>query len=83
MPTWSSDYASAEDIRITHTWDEQGNFTIGVKARDTLGEESDWAYLEVTMPVNQPVQYPLLELFRERFPLLYQILFNVLAELSI
>ena len=77
-PSWSGDYASGEDVRITHTWEEEGTYIIGVKARDTLGEESDWAYLEVTMPVNQPVQYPLLELFRERFPLLYQLFIRVL-----
>jgi len=39
--------------------------------------------VSLTTPVTQPVQYPLLELFRERFPLLYQILNVVLRELNI
>jgi outer membrane protein assembly factor BamB len=67
-PGWSRDYASGETARIEHTWDEQGSYTIGVKARDTLGEESDWAYLEVTMPVNQQTEDSLFIRFLERFP---------------
>jgi len=73
-PSWSGDYASGEDVRITHTWEEEGTYIIGVKARDTLGEESDWAYLEVTMPVNQQTSYPLFYWFLERFPNAFPIL---------
>ena len=80
---WFGPYSSGEEVVVSHTWDERGEYSIRVKARDTLGEESPWGTLEVSMPVNQPVQYPLLELFRERFPLLYQILFRVLEELDI
>ena len=48
-------------------------------------DSSDTCNIDVSLatPVNQPVQYPLLELFRERFPLLYQIMFRVLEELNI
>ena len=46
---------------------------------DELGDEGDWATLEVAMPVNQQITtYPLLqkifELFPNAFPLLRQIL---------
>ena len=53
---WSFYYESNKTITIEHEWEEQGYYTIAVKARDSVGEESDWAYLEVTMPVNQQVQ---------------------------
>jgi len=80
---WKGERAPRQHCYYEHTWSTQDSYTIRAKVKDVLGEESDWAYLEVTMPVNQPVQYPLLELFRERFPLLYQILSNVLEELNI
>ena len=76
-------YNSGEVIIIPHTWDEEGDYTIRARGIDTDNLWGPWGTLEVTMPVNQPVQYPLLELFRQRFPLLYQILFNVLEELNI
>jgi len=80
---WTFERASGENCYYEHTWSKRGDYTIRAKAKDVLGEESDWGYLEVTMPVNQQSTYPLLELFRERFPLLYQILFRVLEELNI
>jgi len=80
---WTMDYASGVSAFLWNSWSEEGDYTIKVKARDSPGEESDWAYLEVTMPVNQQTTHPLLELFKDRFPFLYQILFRVLEELSI
>jgi hypothetical protein len=48
-------------------------------------DPTDTCNIDVSLatPVNQPVQYPLLELFRERFPLLYQLFIRVLEELNI
>ena len=73
-PSWSMDFASDDFARIWHNWDEVGNFTIRVKARDTLGEETDWAYLEVSMPMNQQVQFPFISWLLERFPNSFPIL---------
>jgi hypothetical protein len=76
---WIGPYYSGEEIEITHAWDEEGSYTIRVKAKDIYGDESDWAYLEVTMPMNQQsVEYPMLELFRERYPLLYHFFLKIL-----
>jgi len=80
---WFGPYNSGEEVVVSHTWDEQGTYTIKARAKDTDNLWGPWATLEVKMPINQPVQYPLLELFRERFPLLYQIMFRVLEELNI
>ncbi|MCK5260723.1 MAG: PQQ-binding-like beta-propeller repeat protein [Thermoplasmatales archaeon] len=55
MEEWIGPYFSGQEIELSHTWSEQGNYTIRAKAKDTLGEESDWAYLEVTMPMNQQI----------------------------
>ena len=67
-PEWSREYASGETATLGHTWNKRGTYTIRVKARDTLGEESDWGYLEVEMPVNQQSAHPLFHWFLERFP---------------
>jgi len=75
---WIGPYPSGEEITRSHTWNERDTYTIRCKAKDPYDAEGEWGTLEVTMPVNQPVQYPLLELFRQRFPLLYQILNRVL-----
>jgi len=80
---WIGPYPSGQEVAVSHTWDDRDDYTIRCKAKDVQGKESNWGTLEVTMPVNQPVQYPLLELFRERFPLLYQIMIRVLGELNI
>ena len=51
-----------------YTWSEKGTYSIEVKAKDIYGAESDWATLEVEMPVNQQVINPLLQMILERFP---------------
>ncbi len=40
---WTSEYASGEIVKIKHTWNEQGTFTIRAKAKDTYGAESNWS----------------------------------------
>jgi len=75
---WFGPWASGEEVVVDFTYYWEGTFRILARAKDVNDLYSPWSEVEVTMPVNQPVQYPLLELFRERFPLLYQILFRVL-----
>ena len=65
----SQDFASGEQGWASHTYTRSGAYTIKAKARDTLGAESDWGTLSVTMPTsyNQPL-LKFLELLFERFP---------------
>jgi hypothetical protein len=75
---WIGPYDSGEEFDISHTWEKQGNYTIATKVRDSVGAESDWAYLEVSMPVNQhSYSYPLLQRLLERFPNMFPILRNL------
>jgi len=60
---------------LSHIWSEEGDYTIKAKLIDIYGAESDWATLEVVMPVNQQVINPLLQMILERFPMLERILF--------
>ena len=70
---WQSERASNEKCYYRHTWSEQGKYTIRCKAKDVLGEESDWATLEVTMPKSyNPIWW--LNNLLDRFPLLQRLL---------
>ena len=75
---WIGPYDSNEEITVTHQWAEKGSYLIKVKAKDCNDVESDWATLEVVMPVNQQLSHPLFHWFLERFsnafPILRQLL---------
>ena len=72
---WIGPYNSDEEIIKGHYWFYSGTYTIKVRAEDDRGEYSDWAYLEVTMPVNQhSYSFPLLQRLLERFPNAFPIL---------
>jgi len=68
-------FPSGTCASVDHTWIEEGTYTVKVKATDTYGAESDWATLEVVMPVNQQITaYPLFQRILERFPNAFPIL---------
>ncbi len=49
--SWLGPYESEQTITVTHTWEQKGDFTIRVKARDESGFESVWSdSLPVAMP---------------------------------
>ena len=78
---WKVEGASGGKYYYPHTWSKKGNYTIKVKAKDTLGEESDWATLEVTMPKNKAFNFNfnLLSWLFERFPNAFPILKKVFS----
>ena len=78
---WMGPYPSGEEQVFSHTWDEQGDFTIKVKAKDIYDAESDWATLEVIMPMNKPFNFNfnLIEWLFERFPNAFPILRHMLG----
>jgi hypothetical protein len=52
---WFGPYSSGEEVILAHTWSSKGDKIIKAKAKDIYGLESEWGYLEVAVPVNQPV----------------------------
>jgi len=58
---WIGCYESGEQVVVSHTWDEEGTYIIRAKAKDIFNVETDWGTLEVTMPVNQPIQQTLFQ----------------------
>ena len=76
---WTIDRAPGEKCYYKHTWSKQGDYTIRCKAKDTLGEESDWGYLEVTMPKNQQASNMWFLRWMERFPNAFPIIRHLLG----
>jgi hypothetical protein len=76
---WSDFVESGTPVIVSHTWVEKDTYTITAKAKDIYGAESDWATLEVEMPVNQQVTNPLLQMILERFPNAFPLLRQLLG----
>ena len=75
---WIGPYESGEEVKVSHTWDEEGTYTIKAKAKDVYDAESDWGTLEVSMPRNKLSNMfflQFLERLFERFPLLEHIFY--------
>jgi hypothetical protein len=49
---WFGPYDSGESAHTTHSWAEAGTYAVKAKAKDTMGGESDWTTISVTMPLN-------------------------------
>ena len=57
---WLGSYPSGEIISAPHIWVIQGNYSIKVKAKDSLGAESEWSDpLPISMPLAFPYHYHL------------------------
>jgi hypothetical protein len=54
---WDGPYSSGEEIIKSYSWENQGKFTIMVKAKDLYGAESDWDSFEVSMPKNRSLKF--------------------------
>ncbi len=70
--SWDGPYESGETIIKSFSWEEEGTFTIQVKAKDEFDAESDWATLEISMPKSKYLD--LFEMLFEYHPILNQIL---------
>lgn len=82
---WFGPYLSGEKASNTHSWKEQGNYTIKVKAKDVYGLETDFATLIVTMPREKIFNRPLIQIlqnFLENHPDLFTILQKLLQRLE-
>jgi len=74
--SWTRLKPSGEEINASHSWLENGNYTIKAKAKDTYGVESDWGTLTISIPktyIYNPIIQLLLKLF-EHFPFFEKIL---------
>jgi hypothetical protein len=71
-------FPSGSPVTASHTWSEQGTYSIKVKAKDIFQHESDWGTLEVTMPRDKFLQYSFILKLLQKFPNTFPILRNIL-----
>ena len=76
---WLGPYVSGTEIHVTHTWTDEGAYSVKIKAKDSMDSESDWATLPITMPVEYRFSFFLLlqhlwEKYPHLFPLLRQLI---------
>lgn len=69
---WIGPYNSGEVVDQQHSWENEGDYVIKVKARDRCYAESDWASLEVSMPRNRVMNTPFIR-FLQHYPILHQL----------
>jgi hypothetical protein len=50
---WIGPYQSGEIVKLENIWDEKGNYTVRVRAKDIFGEKSDWAVLNIKTARNK------------------------------
>jgi len=73
--TWLGPYVSGTEIHVTHTWAEQGTYTVKAKAKDTMDSESNWGNLSIIIPTEYKFSFNgLLQHLFERYPHLFPIL---------
>jgi len=71
VSNWIGPYESGELCKISHSWYNQGNYEIKVKAKDIHGIQSEWYDpLKIIMTKNNNLVYSWLCRFNDRFPLI-------------
>lgn len=80
---WTSLYDSDVLITTSHTWEEQGNYDIRVKARDEDYFESVWSDpFPVNMPRSRSINRPFLQ-FLENHPNMFPLLQRIIQRLGL
>jgi hypothetical protein len=71
-------YASGQEVTFSHSWNEGGDYTVVVKAKDKFGAKSPQAFLNLKITksraVTNPILFQLLEKLIAQFPLLERLL---------
>ncbi len=79
ITNWTAFYDSGEAFSVTHVWADKGTYTVRVKVKDITGAESDWASLDVKMPISLAYETPFLHWLFEQFPNAFPILRHLLG----
>jgi hypothetical protein len=72
---WLGPYKTGVEATTTHSWSEEGTYTVKIKAKDVPGDESDWGTMEIVMPFDYQFSFhTFLEHLFETFPHLFPVL---------
>jgi hypothetical protein len=82
IETWEGPQLSGEDLVISHTYSNEGEFSIQAKVKDIHDLESGWTTMNVTMPRTKDTFSSFFNRLIERFSILNNILliYRALAE---
>jgi hypothetical protein len=77
---WIGPYNSGVVASTTHSWSEKGTYNVKVKAKDVIGDESDWGTLDITMPFEYRYSFQIfLSHLFERFPHMFPLLRHIMG----
>jgi len=78
---WFGPYSSGETVTVDNSWDTEGAYTIQVRAKDFIGDESAYTNHEITVSTSRTRNFPIFTQFFEKiisnFPILERILLNI------
>ena len=72
---WDGPYISGQEITLSHSWKDEGNWIIEAKAKDPDGAESSWARLSVQMPRTRTIS---IINYLQNYPIIYQLIQRLL-----
>ena len=75
---WRGPYESGEMCSATHVFHEDGSYVVKVKAKDSFGDESEWARLQIEMPKTKwekSLLFNFFEYYLQLFPSLINLNF--------
>jgi hypothetical protein len=78
---WTGYYLQGTDVKVKHTYDDEGTYKIKAYAQDENGADGPVTEYEVTMPKSKGIYFNLnlLEWILDRFPQAFPILRNILG----
>jgi hypothetical protein len=77
--TETDEYDSGESVRISHIWENSGNYIVEARAKDQFDYWSTWERYEITIPRSKGISNNFIELLFERFPDFFHLLKFVLG----
>lgn len=66
--------SSGEEIKLSHTWTQRGQYQLKAKVKDPCDEESFFEELQITIPRNKAIYNILYLRLLDRFPLLERLI---------
>jgi hypothetical protein len=79
---WLGPYSSGVQKTATHSWSQQGTYTIKIQAKDTWGAESEWGTISVKIPFSVDIhEGSFFEWLWSRFPHAFPVLRYLLGYL--
>jgi Peptidase family C25/Propeptide_C25/PKD domain len=77
---WLGPFNSGAEASTTHSWSEKGTWSVKIKAKDAVGDESDWGTMDITMPFEYRFSFQVfLDHLFERFPNIFPVLRHLMG----